>query len=116
MLIRIDPGSAEPIYRQLAAQLRAAAARGEVGAGDRLAPARELAAALGVNLHTVLRAYALLRDEGLVEMRRGRGVTWCGGAPVRARLFELAAALTTEARRQGLEVGAVHRLVEEAWS
>ncbi|MFN2555771.1 MAG: GntR family transcriptional regulator [Nitriliruptorales bacterium] len=112
MLVRIDLAGGVPLYEQIAAQLRSAIARGEAPPGSRLPPARELAEVLGVNMHTVLRAYGQLRDEGLVELRRGRGVTVLesGG---RASLVELARNLAREARRQGLSPREVQALVEE---
>jgi DNA-binding transcriptional regulator YhcF (GntR family) len=81
--------------------------------GERLPPARELAEALGVNMHTVLRAYGDLRDEGLVDMRRRRGVIVRGGGDQRARLLELVRELTAEAARQGLSRAELRRLIEE---
>lgn len=103
MLIRLDPASAEPLFAQLASAVRGAVARGEITAGERLPGARDLADSLGVNVHTVLRGYQQLRDEGLVELRRGRGaVVTASGAGGLAALRQAVADLTGRARRLGL--------------
>ena len=113
MLIKVDAGSSEPLFAQIGAQVRAAIATGRVAEGDRLPPARELAEALGVNMHTVLRAYGDLRDEGLVDMRRKRGVIVRAAGDQRARLLELARDLVSEATKQGLSKTELRKLVEE---
>ncbi|MET0191294.1 MAG: GntR family transcriptional regulator, partial [Pseudonocardia sediminis] len=60
MLIRVDPSSPTPLGDQVAASVRRAVAEGQVSAGDRWPPAREVASSLGINLHTVLRGYQQL--------------------------------------------------------
>ncbi|WP_102509704.1 GntR family transcriptional regulator [Sanguibacter massiliensis] len=118
MLLTIDPAAPEPLFEQLAAQLRAAIAAGTLSAGDRLAPARDVAASLDVNLHTVLRAYQELRDEGLVELRRGRGATVAARADDAglrdARLRAAIDTLVAESRRLGLDPRTTTALVKEA--
>ncbi len=75
MLIQLDAASPTPIYAQLVAALRKAITGGDIRDGQRLPTAADLAASLDLNRNTVLRAYRDLRDEGLVELRRGRGTT-----------------------------------------
>lgn len=113
MLLRIDPHSAEPLFAQVAASVRADVAAGRLRVGDRLPAAREVASAADINLHTVLRAYQLLRDEGLVDMRRGRGavVTEAGGAL--ADLRGDIAALRERARALGISIDTLASLVRE---
>jgi GntR family transcriptional regulator len=69
--------------------------------GERLPPARDLAAVLGVNTNTVFRALRTLRDEGLLEFRRGRSVTVTGIGPERSALVTKARELVALARRCG---------------
>jgi GntR family transcriptional regulator len=103
VLIRLDPNSPEPLFAQLAAAVRGAAARGELRAGERLPGARELAESLGVNMHTALRGYQQLRDEGLIELRRGRGAVLTDQAgDGLASLRQAVTELVGQARRFGL--------------
>jgi GntR family transcriptional regulator len=75
LTVKIDQADPTDLHEQVAADIRRAIAEGEARPGERLPPARDLAAVIGVNTNTVLRALRTLRDEGLVEFRRGRGIT-----------------------------------------
>ena len=112
MLIRIDPSSEIPLNEQIAAGVRRAMADGVVATGDRLPAAAQLARSLDVNMHTVLKAYSRLRDDGLVEMRRGRGVTVVGQPAERAALVEAARSLVERAVAAGYRPAEIRELVE----
>jgi DNA-binding transcriptional regulator YhcF (GntR family) len=99
--LKIDHGSPVPLHEQVAAAIRRAIAEGEAAAGERLPPAKDLAAVLGVNANTVFRALRTLRDEGLVEFRRGRGVSVTEIAPRRSLVVAKARELAELARRFG---------------
>ncbi|MCX5124600.1 GntR family transcriptional regulator [Streptomyces sp. NBC_00347] len=101
MLLRLDTTDIRPLHEQVAGAIRRAIAEGECGPGDRLPPARDLSLALGVNANTVLRGLRALRDEGVLEFRRGRGVTVAQGADQRSALLERARELAAEAARLG---------------
>ena len=115
MLFRIDPAATEPIYAQIAARVRSAAARGELEAGERLPAARDLAESLQINLHTVLRAYQDLRDDGVIELRRGRGAVVSAGAGRDiGPLTDAIAVVAATARRLGVSPDTTLALVREA--
>ncbi|WEG07616.1 GntR family transcriptional regulator [Microbacterium horticulturae] len=113
MLVRIDPASDAALYDQVAASLRAEIAAGRLAAGDRLPVAREVAASLGINVHTVLKAYQNLREEGLVDMRRGRGVVVTAAAASLALLADDIRALVARAAALGLSPATLAALVKE---
>src|SRR5581483_9654634 len=98
--VKVDRAEPTELHEQVAAEIRRAIADGEAGPGERLPPARDLAAVLGVNANTVLRALRALRDEGLLEFRRGRGVT-VAGTPQRGAVVERARELVRFARANG---------------
>ena len=98
--VKVDRQATLDLYEQVAAEIRRAIAEGEAKPGERLPPAKDLAAVLGVNTNTVLRALRLLRDEGLLEFRRGRGIT-VAGTPDRSALIAQARDLVLLARRHG---------------
>lgn len=115
MLIRIDPASGVPLFDQLAAAVRSEVLRQSIRPGERLPSARDLAASLDINVHTVLRGYQLLRDEGLIELRRGRGAVVTDRARDYAALAALLPQLVAEARRLDLPPTALAALIREAY-
>jgi GntR family transcriptional regulator len=78
--VKVDRSEGLALHNQVAGEIRRAIAAGEASPGERLPPAKDLAAVLGVNTNTVLRALRILRNEGLLDFRRGRGVTVAGSA------------------------------------
>jgi GntR family transcriptional regulator len=98
--VKLHRDNALDLHEQTAAEIRRAIADGEAKPGDRLPPAKDLAAVLGVNTNTVLRALRQLRDEGLLEFRRGRGIT-VTGTPEHTAVIEQARQLLHSARKQG---------------
>jgi GntR family transcriptional regulator len=98
--VNVDRSGPVPLHDQVAAQIRRAIADGEAGPGERLPLAKDLAAVLGVNKNTVLRALHILRDEGLLEFRRGRGIT-VAGTPERGAVLAQVRNLLVFARQQG---------------
>ena len=113
MLIRIDERSTVPIYAQVAAAVRRQVADGDLATGDRLPPARVLADALGVNLHTVLRGYQDLRDEGVIELRRGRGAVVAGSGRHAAAVRDALGSFVDQVRSAGLTTDEAVALVRE---
>jgi GntR family transcriptional regulator len=99
-LVKVNRDAPSLLHDQVAAQIRRAIADGEAGPGERLPPARDLAAVMDVNTNTVLRALRQLRDEGLLEFRRGRGVRVVGTSQWGA-VLEKAIELVELARRHG---------------
>lgn len=100
MLEAIDHADRMPLHDQVAAQIRRAIADGEAKPGERLPPARDLAAVMGVNANTILRALRTLREEGLLEFRRGLGVR-VSGTPQRGAVVARAHELIGFARAHG---------------
>jgi len=115
MLIRVDAASAVPLFDQLAASIRASAITGRTAPGERLPAARELADSLDINVHTVLRAYQLLRDEGLIELRRGRGAIVTDRAADYAGLSGAIAEVVDEARKLDIPPATLTALIREAY-
>lgn len=102
VLVCVDPSNDRPIYAQVADAVRRAAANAELRPGQKLPAATEIAQSLGVNKHTVLHAYQELRDEGLVDLRRGRGAIITALADDLVKLREEVEALSARADKLGI--------------
>lgn len=113
MLIRVDPSSEVPLFEQLASGIRSSVVAARLVTGERLPAARELAASLDINVHTVLRAYQVLRDEELIELRRGRGAIVSARSRDYSALNESIASVVAEAKKLDLNQAALTALIRE---
>ena len=114
MFVLIDPMAGSPVFAQIAESIATQIATGTIGTGTRLPAAKELAGSLGVNVHTVLRAYQELRDEGQIELRRGRGAVVLGGATADG-VRDAVARAAQEARAAGIPIGTLLALVRKEY-
>ena len=110
--VNIDKRDPTDLFEQVAGEIRRAIADGEAKPGERLPPAKDLAAVLDVNTNTVLRALRLLRDEGLLEFRRGRGISVVG-TPERGAVVQRAKELVAFARLQGYRLDELVEIIED---
>ena len=109
--VKVDRRDPTDLHEQVAADIRRAIADGEAKPGERLPPAKDLAAVLGVNTNTVLRSLRTLRDEGLLEFRRGRGIS-IAGTPERGAVVQRARELVDFARHHGYQVDELVEIIE----
>jgi DNA-binding transcriptional regulator YhcF (GntR family) len=110
--VKVNKADPTDLYEQVAAEIRRAIADGEAKPGQRLPPAKDLAAILDVNTNTVLRSLRLLRDEGLLEFRRGRGVS-VAGTPERGAVIQRARELVVFARQHGYRLDEMVKIIED---
>lgn len=120
MLLHVDEKNARPIYSQMVAQVKEQIREGALRPGDELPSVRDLASALGINLHTAHRAYQVLRDEGVIVLRLGRRPRVAalreepaGRAEVQQRLAGRLNELITEAFHLGLSARDFKFLVDQ---
>ena len=121
IVLDVDPQAPLPPYEQVRVQLAAAVVSGQLAAGDRLPPIRQLAGDLGLAPGTVARAYAELEAEGLVAGRGRRGTVVTGAArrdDSDRHLRDAAGAFVLRARQLGVAsddaVAAVRRAFDES--
>lgn len=112
-LVNVTRSDPSLLHEQVAAQIRQAIAGGEAKPGERLPPARHLAAVMGVNTNTVLRALRQLRDEGLLELVQGRG-TRVTGTPERSAILTQVAELVQLGQRNGYTRAQLARMIRSA--
>lgn len=110
--VKLDRDNPLDLHEQVAAEIRRAIADDEAKPGERLPPAKDLAAVLGVNTNTVLRALRQLRDEGLLEFRRGRGIT-VTGTPEQSAVIDRANELLHFARTHGYQPAELIKIIQQ---
>ncbi len=116
-MLTVDLESSIPLEEQIRRGIRETIARGELGPGDSLPSVRQLAGDLGIHFNTVARAYRKLRDEGLLQVGRGKGVTVATDGPsgegesTRGRIQAKLREILTEARLSGLPFPEVKKLL-----
>lgn len=111
MELQVDREESAALHDQVAAEIRKAIADGEAVAGETLPSSKFLATVLGVNQNTVLRALRILRDEGVVDFARGRGVK-VTGSPSKGAVVMKVSELLAFARVHGYRRSDIISLIE----
>lgn len=122
MLVRIEKGSAVPVSRQIADQIRAQCLSGRLAPGTQLPSVRQMARDLAVNQNTVLRVYERLASEELLEVRHGEGTFVASPMPnrqldaLRQKFMEDLTQLVRQGRLLGIDDPGIHSLLDEVLS
>jgi DNA-binding transcriptional regulator YhcF (GntR family) len=120
MLFSVDDRDPRPLYEQIVTEIKAAVADGRLSIGEILPGVRELADGLGVNLHTVHKAYQRLRDAGVIDLRIGRRARVAtrgrpaGRRQVEKTIVRRVEELATDAAMLGVTRQEFSRIVERA--
>lgn len=118
-LIEIDFNSEEAIYMQLRNQIIMGIATSRLQNGDTLPSVRQLAELVGINMHTVNKAYSVLRQEGIVSIDRRRGAVICIDCDKLNALEELKEDLQVvlaKARCKNISREEAHQLLDEIYN
>ena len=119
MMIEIDFLSDEAIYMQLRNQIILGIATSVLREGDALPSVRQLAGDIGINMHTVNKAYSVLRQEGFVTIDRRRGAVVSLDVDKQQAVAEMKQSLRVvlaKASCQNISRQEVHELVDEIFS
>ena len=115
MLVQIDFDSDEAIYLQLRKQIILGIACSQFRDGDNLPSVRELADDIGINMHTVNKAYAILKQEGYLTLDRRRGAVISVNADkydASVKLMEDMKLMMAQAVCKGVSREEVHRMID----
>ena len=121
LFYQIDPHSGLPVYRQVMDQTKHYIASGSLVAGDQLPSIRELATRLSVNPATIVKAYNELQNEGVMEIKQGKGAFVSEGLPEkeipsrRLQVSRIARQLAVESQQLGMPLDETLGLVEDEW-
>ena len=118
MVIEIDFNSDEAIYMQLCNQIVIGIATARIREGDVLPSVRQMAEQIGINMHTVNKAYSVLRQEGLVTIDRRRGAVAAIDVDKIGALEELKEqllVLLAKSSCKNITRGEVHQLIDEIY-
>ena len=119
MVIEIDFHSDEAIYVQLCNQIILSIASSQVREGEQLPSVRQLAETIGINMHTVNKAYAILQREGFLKIDRRRGAVVAVDIDKLRALSEAKTELSIVLARaicKDISRDEIHRLVDEIYS
>lgn len=119
MLISIDFNSNEAIYMQLRNQIVIGIAQDKIKDGESLPSVRQLADELGVNMHTVNKAYALLRNDGYLKLDRRRGAVVCVSLESKPKHIETMnigmRMMVAEAICKDISLAEMHQIIEDMY-
>lgn len=119
MVISIDFNSNEAIYIQLRNQIIIGIAQDQIRDGDSLPSVRQLADELGVNMHTVNKAYALLKDDGYLTLDRRRGAVVSVSADTKLRHLETmnvgVRMMVAEAICKDISLAEMHQIITDMY-
>ena len=119
MLIEIDFNSSEAIYMQLRNQIIIGIAQNTIKDGESLPSVRQLADELGVNMHTVNKAYALLRNDGYLKLDRRKGAVVCVSMDMKPKHLETInigmRMMVAEAICKDISLDEMHKLVTDMY-
>lgn len=118
MFLEIDFNSDQAIYRQLRDQIILGIATSRFQEGDMLPSVRQLAESIGINMHTVNKAYTVLKQEGYVKVDRRRGVMVAVDVDRMRSIREIREDLSVtlaKASCKNISVEEVHALIDEIY-